>query len=84
MPLVDVTSPKVGDCTLVSTPEYCTVLKTLFAVALTSRLRVSPICSVFDNDIAFEIVPGPRIELREAFPMPFAGAVALNALVLNH
>jgi hypothetical protein len=44
------------------------VLKTLLAVARISKLRVSPNCAVFDSDIPFEIVPGPGIEFREAFP----------------
>jgi hypothetical protein len=56
---VDITCPKVGEVTFVSTPEYCTVLKTLLAVARNSQLRVSPNCMVFESAMLFEIVPGP-------------------------
>jgi hypothetical protein len=52
-------------------------LKTLLAVARISKLLVSPNCSVFESDMAFEIVPGLGIELREALPIPFVGASAL-------
>jgi hypothetical protein len=62
------TWPKLGEATLVSTPEYWTVLKTLLAVARNSMLRVSPNCMVFESDILFWIFPGPGIELREAVP----------------
>jgi hypothetical protein len=65
---VEVTCPKVGDAALVSTPEYCTVLKTLLAVARNSMLRVSPRDAVLESDILLETVPGPAIELREAVP----------------
>jgi hypothetical protein len=69
----EVTCPKVGNVTLVPTPEYWTVLKTLLAVARISMLRVSPICNVFDSDMLFEIVPGPSIELRAAVPKTAQG-----------
>jgi hypothetical protein len=49
----DVTCPKLGEATLVSTPEYCTVLKALLAVARISMLRVSPNCMVFESAILF-------------------------------
>ncbi len=68
MEAAEVTCPKVGETTLVSTPEYCTVLKTLLAVARNSMLRVSPNCMVFESDILFWTVPGPAMELREALP----------------
>jgi hypothetical protein len=42
---------------VVSTPEYCTVLKTLLMVARISMLRVSPSCMVFESDILFEMFP---------------------------
>jgi hypothetical protein len=64
----EVTCPAVAEVRLVSTPEYCTVLKTLLAVARNSMLRVSPSDMVFDSVILFEIVPGPVIELRETLP----------------
>src|SRR5579862_1625761 len=71
---------------VVSTPEYCTVLKTLLAVARISKLRVSPSCMVFESDMLFWMVPGPGMELRDALPkalpnLSVAGAV--NAAVLN-
>jgi hypothetical protein len=53
MEATDITCPKVGETTLVSTPAYCTVLKTLLAVARNSMLRVLPNCMVFDSDILF-------------------------------
>ena len=68
MEAVEVTCPKVVEDTLVSTPEYCTVLKTLSAVARTSMLRVLFSEIVFDSDISFVIVPGPAIEFRVALP----------------
>jgi hypothetical protein len=68
MEATDITCPKVGDAALVSTPEYCTVLKTLLAVARNSMLRVSPNCMVLESDILFWTVPGPAIELRDALP----------------
>jgi hypothetical protein len=56
----EVTRPKGVDVLLskpeysvVSTPEYCTVLKTLLAVARNSMLRVSPNCIVFESDMLF-------------------------------
>ena len=69
MEAAEVTCPKVGEAALVSTPEYCTVLKTLLAVARSSMLRVSPNCIVLESDILFWMVPGPGIELREAVPI---------------
>src|SRR5271155_2315393 len=81
MDAVPSTWPNVGDATLVSTDEYCTVLKTLLDVARISMLRVSPSCMVFESDMLFWIVPGPGIELRAAVPYGPAGAA--NALVLN-
>jgi hypothetical protein len=74
--------PKVGEVTLVSTPEYCTVLKTFLAVARNSQLRVSPNCIVFESAMSFKIVPGPVIEFRVAVPYNPAGAA--KAAVLNH
>ena len=68
MEAAEFTCPKVGETTLVSTPEYCTVLKTLLAVARISMLRVPPNCIVFESDILFSTVPGPAIELRDALP----------------
>ena len=53
MEAVEFTCPKVGETTFVSTPEYCTVLKTLLAVARISMLRVPPNCIVFESDILF-------------------------------
>jgi hypothetical protein len=53
MLLTEFTCPKVGEVTLVSTPAYCTVLKTLLAVARNSQLRVLPNCIVFASDILF-------------------------------
>jgi hypothetical protein len=53
MDAADVTCPKDGEAALVSTPEYCTVLKTLLAVTRNSMLRVPPSCIVFDSDILF-------------------------------
>jgi hypothetical protein len=79
---VEITCPNVGETTFVSTPEYCTVLKTLLAVARISILRVSPNCIVFESVMLFEIVPGPAIELREAVPNGPTGVV--KAAVLNH
>ena len=38
----EVTWPKLGEPSVVFTPEYCTVLKTLLMVARISMLRVSP------------------------------------------
>jgi hypothetical protein len=73
MVVVDVTCPKEGETTFVSTPEYCTVLKTLLAVARISMLRVPPNCIVFESDILFVIVPGPAIELRDALPKTAQG-----------
>ncbi len=64
----EVTWPAVGEVRFISTPEYCTVFNTLFAVARNSMLRVSPSCIVFESDILFWIVPGPVIELRETLP----------------
>ena len=64
----EVTWPKVGNVTLVPTPEYCTVLNALLAVARISMLRVSPICIVFDSARLFWIVPGPAIEFLDALP----------------
>lgn len=68
MDAAEVTCPKEGEAALVSTPEYCTVLNTLLAVARNSVLRVPPSCIVFDRDILFWIFPGPAIELRETLP----------------
>jgi hypothetical protein len=85
----EVTCPKVGDATLLSTPEYCTVLKTLFMVARISRLRVSPSRIVFESDMLFCTVPGPSMKFRGALPnVPQGkrtlGAGSLNAARLNH
>ena len=55
---------------MVSTPEYCTVLNTLLAVARISKLRVSPSCMVFESDMLFWMVPGPGMELR-AIAVPY-------------
>jgi len=49
----EVTWPKVGKVTLVPTPENCTVLKTLFADARISMLRVSPSDNVLESDMLF-------------------------------
>ena len=62
------TCPKVGRVTLVPTPENCTVLNAFAAVARISMLRVSPICTVFERDMLFFMVPGPVIEFRAAVP----------------
>ena len=59
---VELTRPKVDEATLVSTPEYCTVLKTLVEVARNSQLRVEPIDTVLDSVMLFDTVPGPGIE----------------------
>src|SRR5215469_5932845 len=93
MAATDVTCPKelcVAASTpvksVVFTPEYCTVLKTLLAVARTSKLRVSPSCMVFDRDILFCTIPGPGIRFREALPKAFprlSGVGAVKAAVLN-
>jgi hypothetical protein len=56
---VEVTCPKVIEVTLLSTPAYCTVLKTLFAVARRSMLRVLPSDAVLESDILSETVPWP-------------------------
>ncbi len=78
---VDVTCPKVRELTVVSIPEYCTVLKTLFAVTRISKERVSPSATVRDNDPSTATVPGPSIELREAVPnAPVEGVVKAAAL----
>src|ERR1035438_9563983 len=90
MDAAKVTCPKVGDAALVSTPEYCTVLKTLLAVERTSMLLVPPSCMVLESAILFWIVPGPAIELRETLPqLGQFGAVeslggCVNAAGLNH
>ena len=68
MEATELTCPTVGEAKLVSTPAYCTVLKTLLAVARNSMLRVPPNCMVFESAILFCTVPGPAIELREALP----------------
>jgi hypothetical protein len=68
MGATDVTCPKVGDATFVSTPEYCTVLNALVSVARISMLRVSPRFTVFESAILLVMVPGPAIELRGALP----------------
>ena len=60
------------------------MLNTLLAVARISMLRVSPIDTVFDNAMLFDIVPGPAMEFREAVPNPLAGGLLLKADVLNH
>jgi len=64
----EVTWPAVGEVRLVPTPEYCTVLNTLLAVALISMLRVSPSCIVFESDMLFCTVPGPASEFRDTLP----------------
>jgi hypothetical protein len=68
MEAAEITCPKLGEAALVSTPAYCTVLKTLFAVARNSVLRVPPSCIVLERDILFWTVPGPAMELRETLP----------------
>src|ERR1700712_4034575 len=78
----ELTSPKVGEFSVVLIPEYCTVLNTLFAVIRASNVRVPPSCIVRDSDEFTDTTPGPSIELRDAVPnCPVAGAV--NAAVLN-
>jgi hypothetical protein len=79
---VEVTCPKVREFNVVSIPEYCTVLKTLFAVNLASNERVSPSETVFARDASTATVPGPLIDPREAVPKVFAGG-SVNAPVLN-
>src|SRR6185312_7666022 len=73
IPAALVTWPKRGSFTLVSTPEYCTVLNTLFALNRNSRLRVSPKDTVRDSDELTDTVPGSSIELRVAVPYCPAG-----------
>ncbi len=73
MDAIESICPKLGEAAFVSTPAYCTVLKTLLAVARISMLRVPPNCIVFESDILFKIVPGPAIELRDAFPKTAQG-----------
>jgi hypothetical protein len=71
----------------VSTPEYCTVLNTLFAIARNSQLRVSPRSIVFDSDMLFDTVPGPAIELRGTLPnaFPYTSVEGnVKAVELNH
>jgi hypothetical protein len=64
----DVTCPKVREFSVVSIPEYCTVLKTLFAVILTSNERVSPSETVLASEPSTATVPGPSTDPREAVP----------------
>ena len=52
----------------VLTPEYCTVLNTLFAVIRISMLRVSPSDTVRDSDPFTDTVPGSSIEFRVELP----------------
>ena len=80
IPATDVTCPKVGKLIDVPTPEYCTVLKTLFAVTLASNDRVSPSATVRDSEASTATIPGPSIDPRDAVPYPFG---ATNAAVLN-
>src|ERR1700704_6273051 len=71
---------------VVSTPEYCTVLKTLLAVARISKLRVSPSCIVFESDMLFWMGPGPGMEFREALPKALPNLSregAVKAALLN-
>jgi hypothetical protein len=73
MPAAPVTSPNVFEVIDVPTPEYCTVLNTLFAEMRASRLRVSPNEIVLESDPLTDTVPGSSIELRDAFPYIPAG-----------
>src|SRR5947207_15790389 len=79
--VVDVTCPNVGEFSVVSIPEYCTVLKTLLAVTLASNERVSPRPTVRDSEASTATIPGPSIDPREAVPNPFAGVT--KAVLLN-
>ncbi len=77
----EVTCPNVCEFSVVSIPEYCTVLNTLFAVTRASNDRVSPSATVRDSEASTATIPGPSIDPREAVPNPFAGVT--NAAVLN-
>ena len=78
----DKTCPNVGELIVVLTPEYCTMFSAFDAVTRPSKLRVSPSGTVRESDPSTTIVPGSRIEFRDAFPyVPAAGAE--NAAVLN-
>src|SRR5215469_3813167 len=81
MAAVDTTSPYVAEPSVVSTPEYWTVLKTLSTVARSSRVRISEKCCVFENDMLTATVPGPGMEKRDAEPYPLSGGFSKAALL---
>ena len=68
IPAAPVTWPNRESFTLVSTPEYCTVLNALLMFNRISRLRVSPNEIVRDSAAFSDTVPGSSIELRVAVP----------------